>query len=113
MIQPDSDVCNIIITRLARPDWETFGGIELKEWLDLISADPSLEAVDEITGRNPATGEFIKIELENTARYLDEFEPLFRYENGEILADWINLDGQEKAKEIAGKLKANLITYLD
>ena len=113
MIQSDSEVCNIIITRLASPDWETFGGIELKEWLDLISVDPSLEATDEITGRNPATGEFLKIKLENTARYLDEFEPLFRYKNGEILADWIELNAQIKAKEIVEKLNANLITYLD
>lgn len=108
-----SSFCEIIITRLTRPDWETYGGIEIEEWLDLIAADSELVPVDEIVGHNPATGTTIKTHpvgvahLEHT-EVSDSYLSLFRHLNGEIHAKLTSLKEQQKALEIADKLNANL-----
>jgi hypothetical protein len=110
------ELYDIRITRNPSRQRGETGGIATDEWLAVVHSDPSLEPIDHVVGRNPATGEAMRVDLPYAASWHQtpgERGTVFRFENGEIISPWAGEDAQAKARQIASVLKAHLLLQVD
>jgi hypothetical protein len=85
-------------------------GITLKEWREVIANDPTLESVDVFSGRNPITGEKIRIPIQGGARWMKNHNGVsipFSWEKGRIVCQGLDEAAFAKVKELAGLLHAD------
>ena len=112
----NDELFDILITR--RPDAPSAedGGNTRDEWLAVAYNDPDLVVRDYVCGRNPATGEHMKVALVDGAVFSQsggDAGPIFRFENGRIVSLWADRATQAKAREIADRLDAELVLGTD
>ena len=85
------------------------GEISLDEWRELIAANDKLEAIEELSSKNPATGEVITIQMPNSAKLQLEMKDAvlyLRFSRGQLHAKIQEEADIEALKPIAKELKA-------
>ena len=85
--------------------------IPLDIWTSLVKRDPSLEAMDAIKARDPATGQEFTIPCPNGARWNDHPEDvsvLLTYHDDHLELSCADEPTQRKAAEIAAKFGASV-----
>jgi hypothetical protein len=112
----DEELFDIRITRNADGAYNDDGGISVDEWLALVADDPELAPRDHLMGRNPATGEAVRVPLHHGAVWhwdADEGGVIFTWSHGQIRSQWVGSDGQEKSRSIAKTLQASVLFETD
>lgn len=103
---------DFVLVRNPIADDQDDGGIALSQWLALISLDASLEPVDAMFGRNPASGARIRIPLHGGVRWNGHpvgADMPFSWSNGQILCYALDRLTLTKVQELARALQADCI----
>jgi hypothetical protein len=91
-------------------DRDEDGGVPLAEWLHVLASDEELESLDFIMGRNPRTGEPVRVLLTGGARWTanPDCDPLpFFWEFGQVVAYSADSHTVAKAQQLARRLAAD------
>lgn len=103
---------DFVLVRNPIQDDQDDGGIPLSDWQAAVSGDPSLEPVEAMLGRNPATGARVRIPLAGGAKWIDHPVGVtmpFSWSNGQVLCYNLDRATLAKVKELAKLLRADCI----
>jgi len=103
---------DFVLVRNPIEDDQDEGGIPLADWEAVISGDSSLEPVPEIFGRNPATGERVRVPLRGGVKWIGHpvgVDMPFSWSHGQVLCYALDQRTLAKVQELATSLKAECI----
>jgi len=103
---------DFVLVRKPIQDDQDDGGIPLSDWQAVIDADPSLEPLDAMFGRNPATGAQVRIPLSGGVKWMGHpvgVSMPFSWSNGQILCYNLDETTLTKVRELATLLHADCI----
>ncbi len=107
---------DVVITRNEINDDQDDGGISLSEWEAVIRADPSLEPVPFIMGRNPRTGASVRVPLEGGVKWTGHPVGVslpFSWSHGQIVCYSVDSLTVAKLRELAVRLGATCKESVD
>ena len=106
------DAGDFVLVRNPIADDQDDGGIPLSEWLTVVAADASLESVEAMFGRNPATGAQVRVPLQGGAKWIGHpvgVSVPFSWSNGQVLCYSLDEPTLAKVRQLAASLGADCI----
>jgi hypothetical protein len=103
---------DFVLVRNPIQDDQDDGGIPLSDWQALISTDTTLEPLEAMFGRNPATGARVRIPLAGGVKWMGHpvgVSMPFSWSNGQILCYNLDQITLVKVRELATLLRADCI----
>ena len=103
---------DFILVRNEVQDDQDDGGITLAEWTSIVNSDPTLKTIDFTWGRNPKTGERLKVALQGGVIWVagpNEMDLPIYWNNGQVVCQALDEATTAKVKELASVLQAQCI----